>query len=80
MILEDDFSEAVEVHERSILTFDKLLSMPLLSDSPAVKAVIVEALDDVKMCKMATQQLISKFTSRSKQKYVLIKESKEPEE
>lgn len=69
-ILEDDFTEALKVHERSLETFDNVLSMQMFFDSPKVRETVIEALEDIKMCRIATQKLVQKFTERSKQKYI----------
>lgn len=71
-LLEDDLSEAVEVHERTVAVFEGLLKMEVFFDSPAVKAQFDAALEDVKVCQTATQKLIQSFTQRSKQRYVRI--------
>jgi len=76
LLLEDDLSEAVEVHERSLIVFERILNMPLFFDSPEVKPILQEALGDVKMCKLATQKLVTNFTARSKQRYVRVTEEK----
>jgi hypothetical protein len=47
--------------------------MRLFFDSPDVKPILVEAMNDIKLCKLATQKLIQKFTQRSRQKYVSVK-------
>ena len=70
LVLETDLSEAIEVHERSVETFDKILGMQLFFDSPDVRPILIEAQNDIKMCKFVTQKIIQKFIQRSKQKYV----------
>lgn len=74
MSLEDQLAEAIEIHERSIATFDKVLKMPLFFDSPEVKPVIAEAFDDIRLCMAATQSLIRAFTRMSKQQYTISRE------
>lgn len=69
-ILEDDLEEAILVHQRTIEVFDSLLNMQMFFDSPDVKSAAVNALENVKMCQIATQRLIYNFTQRSKQKYI----------
>ena len=80
MLLEDDLAEAVEVHERSVATLERVLATPLFFDSPEVKPMLTEALADIKVCKIATQKLVRSFTQRSKQKYVRIEQREEVEE
>jgi hypothetical protein len=69
-ILEDDLSEAIEVHERTIKVLEGIITMPMFFDSPEVKAAVGESLESVKMCQLATYKLIQNFTQRSKQKYI----------
>ena len=73
-ILEDDLTEAIQIHERTVQVFEELLKMQLFFDSPEVKVVVNEALDSVKTCQLATQKLIQNFTQRSKQKYIRIED------
>lgn len=80
LMLEEDLSEAAEVHERSVGMFDKIINMPLFFDSPEVRPILEEALNDVKVCRMATQKLVNTFTARSKRKYVRYVESKRSDE
>jgi myosin-crossreactive antigen len=81
-LLEDDLSEAVDIHERTVAVFEGLLKMEVFFDSPAVKAQFDAALEDVKVCQTATQKLIQSFTQRSKQRYVRLvtEDNKEEEE
>ncbi len=79
-MFEDDLAETIQVHERSMTTFDKILKMPLFFDSPEVRSVLTEALEDIKMCKLATQKVITNFTRRSKQKYIRVENVKEASE
>lgn len=70
IVLEDDIAETVEVHEQAVETFNRILSMQLFFDSPEVKVIVSEALDDIKMAKIALQKVIKNFTARSKQNYI----------
>lgn len=72
MIIEDDLGEAVEVHNRTVETFEQLLNMRLFFDSPEVKRAVQDILDDVKVCKLATQKVADNFTRLSKNKYVIL--------
>jgi len=79
-VLEDDLTEAVEVHERTVAVFENLLQAQVFFDSPEIKAKYDEALQDVRVCQTATQKLIQNFTQRSKQRYVrLVNENEEDE-
>jgi hypothetical protein len=79
MLLEDDLSEAIAVHERSVATMDNVLRTPIFFDSPEIRPILDEAMSDIKLCKLATQKLVTTFTSRSKQSYVRVLEQKEEE-
>lgn len=79
-VLEDDLTEAIDVHERTVVVFENLLKAQVFFDSPEIKAKYDEALQDVRMCQIATQKLIQNFTQRSKQRYVrLVNENEEDE-
>lgn len=69
-ILEDDLSDAIEIHERTVQTLEALRKTPLFSDSPEAMSAVNEAMENVKVCQIATQKLINNFTQRSKQRYV----------
>ena len=79
-ILEDDLEEAILIHQRTIEVLQHLLTMPMFFDSPEVKAVVVDAMESVKICQIATHKLINNFTQRSKQKYVRIMEDEATKE
>lgn len=78
-ILEDDLSEAIEVHERTVVTLEAILKTPMFFDSPEIKAAVNESLENVKMCQTATQKLIQNFTQRSKQRYIRLIDNDEDE-
>jgi hypothetical protein len=78
-ILEDDLSEAIEVHERTVATLEAILKTPMFFDSPEIKAAVNESLENVKVCQTATQKLIQNFTQRSKQRYIRLIENDEDE-
>ena len=78
-ILEDDLSEAIEVHERTVATLEAILKTPMFFDSPEIKAAVNESLENVKMCQTATQKLIQNFTQRSKQRYIRLIDNDEDE-
>lgn len=75
-VIENDLSDAVEVFNRSKIVMEAMLAPnALFADSPAAKQMLNEALDDVKMCKLATQTIIDKFTRLSKRKYIQVLEN-----
>ena len=53
---------------------------PMFFDSPELQAAVREALDNVKICQIATQKLINSFTQRSKQKYIRIVDKPQEDE
>lgn len=71
-ILEDDLTEALEVHERTAATLEAMLKIPMFFDSPEVKKTVDESMQNVKLCLLATQRVVMHFTQRSKQRYVRI--------
>lgn len=70
MFIEDDISEAIDVHERTVNTFNELLEMNMFFDSPDIQRKVKEVMDDVKVCKFATQKVAQTFVRLSKNKYV----------
>ena len=75
MVLEDDFSDAVESLNDVEATLEKILGMRLFFDSKEVQLVVQEALAEVKTSRLSVNRLIQRFLERSKQKYtVLIEE------
>jgi len=74
MAIEDHLSEAIAVHVRTLNTMNALLEMPMFYDSPAILKAATEVLEDVKICKAATQQVAEDFVRLSKNKYVTIEE------
>ena len=78
MLLEDDFSDAIEGLELVEQSLDKLLKMQLFFDSKEVKLAVQEVMGEVKAGRIAVNRLIQKFVDRSKQKYVVIQEEELP--
>jgi len=78
-LLEDDLSEAIEIHERTAATLEAILKTPMFFDAPEVKRAATEALENVKVCQTATQKLVYNFTQRSKQRYIRLEENVEAE-
>lgn len=74
MIIEDDFSDAVEALEDTEKTLEKILGMRLFFDSKEVQIVVQEAMAEVKKSKMSVNRVALKFVERSKQKYTVVVE------
>ena len=79
-LIEDELSEAIEVHERTIQMLENLTRLPVFFDSPEIKAKFDEALQDVKICQIATQKLVQNFTQLSKQRYIRLVDKNEEDE
>lgn len=78
LLLEDDFSEAIESLEAVEASLEKILGMQLFFDSKEVKLVVQESMAELKTGKLTVNRLIQKFVDRSKQKYVVIHEEELP--
>lgn len=78
-VLEDDLTEAIEIHERTAKALEAILKTPMFFDNPQVKAAVDEAMENVKMCQTATHKLIQNFTQRSKQRYIRLVDQEEEE-
>jgi len=78
LLLEDDFSEAIESLESVEASLEKILKMQLFFDSKEVKMVVQESMAELKAGKIAVTRLVQKFVDRSKQKYVVIQEEEIP--
>lgn len=74
MIIEDDFSDAIEALEDTEKTLEKILGMRLFFDSKEVQIVVQEAMAEVKKSKMSVNRVALKFVDRSKQKYTVVVE------
>lgn len=76
-MLEDDLSEAIEIHERTVATLEAITKVEMFFDNPTVKKVVDEALQDVRMCQTATHKLVYDLTQRSKQRYIRTEQIKQ---
>jgi len=74
MVLEDDFSDAIESLNDVEATLEKILGMRLFFDSKEVQLVVQEALAEVKTSRLSVNRLIQRFLERSKQKYTVLME------
>lgn len=80
MVLEDDFSDAIESLNDVEATLEKILGMRLFFDSKEVQLVVQEALAEVKTSRMSVNRLIQRFLERSKQKYTVLIEEESVED
>lgn len=80
MILEDDFSDAIDSLTEVENTIEKVLGMNMFFESKEVKIAVSEVLAEIKQGKLAVNRLIQKFVNRSKQKYVVVREDEDPYE
>jgi hypothetical protein len=78
-VVEDDLSESIESLNQCVKTFEKILGMKLFFDSPEVRPILMEAMAEIKISKLAVQGIIAKFTEKSKQKYVQVEDKDEDE-
>lgn len=72
LVIEDDFSEAVEALQESEDLITECLEQPMFFDSPDLQRRTIEALDGVKASRIVIAKLIDRFTQLSKQKYIVI--------
>lgn len=77
LILEDDFEEAINVFNNCLASIDKLLTLKMFFDSKEIKEAVENAMQDIKLSRMAVSALIEKFVQRSKQKYIILVENEE---
>jgi len=74
-LLEDDLGEAIDIHTRTVEALEGIAKTKMYFDSPELKMSVSEALENVKVCQTATQNLIHSFTQRSKQRYIRLVDS-----
>lgn len=79
-ILEDDLEEAAETLAEAEKMLNQLATMQLFFDSPEVKEVVGQCMDEVKVCKFAINKLSLKFTERSKNRFTYVQDETDPEE
>lgn len=75
MVFEDDISDTLDALGSVENAIIGILQMQLFFESPEVKKAVQNVLDEVKICRSVVNQMIQKFTARSKQKYVLVRET-----
>lgn len=74
LILENDFSETTEVLRDAEKSIEDCLALPMFFDSPQVQQATMNALEGVKAAKLAVAKMVAKFTQRSKEKYIEVRE------
>jgi hypothetical protein len=74
IVLEDNLPEAIEIHEQTSKTLEELSKIPYMTENKAAAEQLQAALDDVKICSVATGKLVTVLTKWSKQRYVRITE------
>lgn len=80
MVFEDDISETLDALGTVENAIVGILQMQLFFDSPEVKKAVQSVLEEVKLCRAVINQTIGKFTARSKQTYVLVRDENSSEE
>lgn len=79
MIFEDDLAEAIEGMNDVEDAINNVLEMQMFFDSPEVKQAVQGVLEQVRLCRLTIQKVISRFTERSKRQYLTIWEEAEDE-
>lgn len=79
MVLEQDLGNATEALQEVSDTMQNIIDMKLYFDTPEVQQLVSHVMESVKMAQFSVNKMISSFTERSKQKYVMIIEE-EPED
>lgn len=79
LLLEDDFSDAIEGLSAVEEALEKILKMQLFFDSKEVKLAVQEALSEVKSGRMTVNRLVQKLVERSKNKYTVVVEEDSPD-
>ena len=72
LIIEDDFSDAVEAFANTEELLTKILEMKMFFDSKEVQLTVHQVLNEVRENKVAINRMALRFVERSKQKYVTI--------
>jgi len=72
LILEDDFSDAIEAFVNTEEQLSKISEMKLFFDSKDIQAVVHQVMNDVRENKTIINRMAMRFVERSKQKYVTV--------
>lgn len=78
MVLEKDLGDATEALREVEGSMQNIIDMKLYFDTPEVQQLVTHVMESVKMAQFSVNKMISNFTERSKQKYIMIIEE-EPE-
>lgn len=70
LVIEDDFSDAVEVFANTEELLVKILEMKLFFDSKDVQITVHQVMNEVRANKAVVNRMALRFVERSKQKYV----------
>jgi hypothetical protein len=70
LVIEDDFSDAVEVFSNTEELLVKILEMKLFFDSKDVQITVHQVMNEVRANKAVVNRMALRFVERSKQKYV----------
>lgn len=72
LVIEDDFSDAVEAFANTEELLTKILGMKMFFDSKEVQLTVHQVLNEVRENKVAINRMALRFVERSKQKYVTV--------
>lgn len=72
LVIEDDFSDAVEVFVKTEELLTKISEMKLFFDSKEIQLTVHQVLNEVRENKMVINSMALRFVERSKQKYVTV--------
>lgn len=72
LVIQDDFSDAVETLANTEELLTKILEMKLFFDSKDVQLTVHQILNEVRENKVAINRMALRFVERSKQKYITI--------
>lgn len=70
LVIEDDFSDAVEAFANTEELLTKISEMKLFFDSKDVQQTVHQVMNDVRENKITINRMALRFVERSKQKYV----------
>ena len=74
MICEDDYNVAIDSLIEAEERLGGIVEIPLFFDSPEVKALVDEAIEEVQMARIEITKAAERFVARSNQKYILVHE------
>jgi len=77
LVFEDDLSDAIESLQEVERSMVNVLELKLFFDDEQIRNLVGEIMDSVKMAQFNINQMIKKFTQRSKRKYIIIMEEDE---